>query len=38
MGIVKGNLPVPLGISYGVTTLAGLTFALLLTPCVKNRR
>ena len=23
LGIVKGDLPVPLGISYGVTTLAG---------------
>ena len=32
LGIVKGNLPVPLGISYGVTTLAGFTFALLAFP------
>ena len=27
LGIVKGDLPVPLGISYGVTTLAGFAFA-----------
>ena len=36
MGVVKGNLPIPMGISYGITVVAGHAFFFLFFALLRS--